>query len=335
MVAFLIFIFLFGYFQQSASTDAITDYQPNKVNVIVRRVLGGILIALGIFGVITSIILFSLRSGGILPDDSSDLDIQLGFFMFSIVWGSYVRMFIPSDICNWKKVCKAVGYTLLCIALYLPCFIPSYALEYHSGVDTNQIILYISFFSIALLSVSILLIRLSRKREARLVLHKNDKTNKTILDAEQQQTDTIQTVIDITDSPLSNAVNAEESQVSINHTHRIRSFQENINLVLFIVSGVFLIASIVFFIVFLSAYRNEEIYCFFWLIFSFISSVAISVWYYLNQHHIAINCIKKYGITFMITAFVLCISPFYAIASLIIGAKCTKQVFDIDASTKQ
>ena len=85
MVAFLIFIFLFGYFQQSASTDAITDYQPNKVNVIVRRVLGGILIALGIFGVITSIILFSLRSGGILPDDSSDLDIQLGFFMFSIV----------------------------------------------------------------------------------------------------------------------------------------------------------------------------------------------------------------------------------------------------------
>ena len=165
--------------------------------------------------------------------------------------------------------------------------------------------------------------------------HKNDKTNKTILDAEQQQTDTIQTVIDITDSPLSNAVNAEESQVSINHTHRIRSFQENINLVLFIVSGVFLIASIVFFIVFLSAYRNEEIYCFFWLIFSFISSVAISVWYYLNQHHIAINCIKKYGITFMITAFVLCISPFYAIASLIIGAKCTKQVFDIDASTKQ
>ena len=335
MISIVLLCALFAYFSHSANIDALEGYVPSKKKKIGKCIVGGVLITIGSIGFLLSLILYFLSISEILPTGKNDLDIRVGFFAFFIVFGNYIYTFVPSDICTWKKVCKAVGYTLLCIAVYLLCFIPSYALEYHSGVDTNQIILYISIFSIALLSVSILLIRLSRKREVRLVLPNNGKTSKTILNAEQQQTDTTQTLINITDNPLSNSVNTEEPKVSINHTHRIRSFQENINLVLFIVSGIFLIASIVFFIVFLSAYRNEEIYCFLWLIFSFISSVAISVWYYLNQHHIAINCIKKYGIKFMITAFILCISPFYAIASLIIGAKCTKQVFDIDTSTKQ
>lgn len=326
MVAILVFIFLFGYFQQSANIDAIIDYKPKRARQITRRVIGSILVIIGILGSIISLLLFFLQDFGMLPENSSNLDIQAGFFMFFIVWGSYICNFIPSDIVTWQKTCKAIGYTLLCIAFYLPCFIPSYVLEYHAGIDSDQIILYICLIFAMLLPISIFLIRLSRKREPKNIISEGIKQYKDTTPSKQDKTDLPSRSYNFTESISINKDNQEK--INYTQSNKIRSFQQKINLILFIVSGIFLIVSIIFFIVYLCAYHDEELYCCLWLIFSLMSSVALSVWYYLNQNCIVTQNMKIYGVTFITSTFIFSISPFYAIVSLIIGTRCTKHVFD-------
>lgn len=305
MVAILLLIFLFGYFQQSAHTDAITDYRPKKAHQITRRIIGTILIVIGVLGVITSLLLYVLRLDGMVPDDSSNLDIQAGFFMFFIIWGSYIYNFIPSDICIWKKVCKVFGYTLLCVVAYILCLVPSFWIN---GESLDIFIAFVIFFPI-----SILLIRISRKRAKRIILPKREKViekneSKSIFYAEEKP---------------SECVNAEKSPSK--RKEDPTSFSAKVNVASWIISSLLLIICIVFFILFVGGDNDVLIP---WLITSFLGGICLAIWSWLNYTRLTIKQCEKFGFAFLISGFLTIISPFSALVLLIVGTVFSKRVFD-------
>ena len=305
MVAILLLIFLFGYFQQSAHTDAITDYRPRRAHQITRRIIGTILIVIGVLGVITSLLLYVLRLDGMIPDDSSNLDIQAGFFMFFIVLGSYICNFIPSDICIWKKVCKVFGYTLLCVAAYILCFIPAF------WINGESLFLFIAF--VIILPFAILLIRISRKRAKRIILPKREKMikkqeSKIIFSAEEKP---------------SECVNAEKSPTK--RKEYPTSFSAKVNVASWIISSLLLIICIVFFILFVGGDNDGLIP---WLITSFLVGICVAIWAWLNYTRLTIKQYEKFGLAFLISGFLTSISPFSALVLLIVGAMFSKRVFD-------
>ena len=103
------------------------------------------------------------------------------------------------------------------------------------------------------------------------------------------------------------------------------TFQQKVNITLLILTGVFLITSIVFFLLF--AFDDDDFW-FAWLIFSLLSAIPRILWWYFNHSQLTIEENKKYGLAFLISGFVLCVSPFYAVVSLFLGGVFTKNVFD-------
>lgn len=321
MVAFILFWFLLLYLGYCADVDGIKEYTPTKSNKTIRNVLGIVLIVLGSLGCISPLILYMAQD--IIQESilyvNIDIDIATGFYLFFIAWGIYIIKFVPSSVKKWQKITKGIGYLFLCIALYILCFIPSF-------VKDSEPIGFLVVVSLILLLISILLIRLSRKREPKNIISEGIKQYKDTTQFKQDKTDLPSRSYNFTESISINKDNQEK--INYTQSNKIRSFQQKINLILSIISGIFLIVSIVFFIVYLCAYHDEELYCCLWLIFSLMSSVALSVWYYLNQNYIVTKNMKIYGVTFITSTFIFSISPFYAIVSLIIGTRCTKRVFD-------
>ena len=102
------------------------------------------------------------------------------------------------------------------------------------------------------------------------------------------------------------------------------TFQQKVNITLFILTGIFLITSVVFLVCFV----EDDDFLWPWLIFSLFAAISRMLWFYFNHNHLTIEDDKKYGLAFLLSGFVLCISPFYALISLFLGGKLIKLVFD-------
>lgn len=305
MISIVLLCALFAYFSHSANIDALEGYVPSKKKKIGKCIVGGVLITIGSIGFLLSLILYFLSISEILPTGKNDLDIQVGFFAFFIVFGNYIYTFVPSDICTWKKVCKAVGYTLLCIAVYLLCFIPSF------WINGEALFLFVAF--LVLLPISIFLIRISRKRAKRIVLPKQEKAIKNLENK----------IMSSIEEPPLNYIDTEK--ITIKRKKSPTSFSLKVNIAGWIISTLLLIACIVLFVGFVEG-DNDCLAP--WLITSFLVGICIAIWTWLNYTRLSIKHYEKYGLGFLISGFLTIISPFSTLVLLIVGAMFCKRVFD-------
>lgn len=102
-------------------------------------------------------------------------------------------------------------------------------------------------------------------------------------------------------------------------------FQKKVNIALLILTSVTLIISIVLVIAVLS---GEDEFIPGWLISTLIAAIARVIWYCLNQNHLTQKQTKNYGLAFLISGFVLFLSPFYALSTLFVGTVLTKRIYD-------
>jgi len=311
MVAFILFWFLLLYLGYCADVDGIKEYTPTKSNKTIRNVLGIVLIVLGSLGCISPLILYMAQD--IIQESilyvNIDIDIATGFYLFFIAWGNYIIKFVPSSVKKWQKITKGIGYLFLCIALYILCFIPSF-------VKDSEPIGFLVVVSLILLLISILLIRLSRKREKIILPHSDIINEKTSVEIEQTIAETTM-IFENTEVPkLIERIKVLKSKLT---------FQQKVNITLFILTGIFLITSVVFLVCFV---EEDDDFLWPWLIFSLFAAISRMLWFYFNHNHLTIEDDKKYGLAFLLSGFVLCISPFYALISLFLGGKLIKLVFD-------
>ena len=105
------------------------------------------------------------------------------------------------------------------------------------------------------------------------------------------------------------------------------SFALKVNISLYVLTGLFLVASVVFFFICLSLsdWDLDEYYTFSWLLFSFMAALSKAIWYYFNHTNTSIEQIQKYGLVFLLLGFIVCVSPFYAVVSLFSGVKFIKK----------
>lgn len=309
MVALLLLCFLLLYLGYCADVDGIKEYTPAKSNKTIRRILGIILIVLGSLGCISSLILYMAQDiiQESIPYMNIDIDIAAGLYLFFIVWGNYIIKFVPSNVKKWQKITKGIGYLFLCIALYILCFIPSF-------VKDSEPIGLLVVMSLILLLISILLIRLSRKREGKILILKNNPDN------ENTKKEIVAPAEDKTNKkPLTETLDFFKRKKKCFFT-----FAQKVNITLWIIISISLITSIIFFISMLC--ESEESIAI-WLISSFLCSLFLTIWAYLNYKELSNESYEKYGLSFIVGGFMTCVLPFSALALLIIGTIFCKKVF--------
>ena len=284
----------------------------SKQRLMIRKFFGWILIILGLFCVLGAFASMSVTGKGL------DMLPYMLIWIYIFGFGGYRLIAIPKEedvIAIWKKI--LVYFAVLIVCIFIAVIVGTICNNNLTLINWLFVILFIIIVESDMVKKWMLNIYYRK--------HPEKATNSTI---EEKVDDIINDEVP--------KVELEVEQTIINNTEpRViikekvmkpkLSFQQKVNLTLFILTGVFLITSIILFFAFVD---GDEDCCLPWLIFSLLSAIPRILWWYFNNNQLSIDDNKKYGLAFLISGFTLCISPFYAVVSLFLGGFFTKKVFD-------
>ena len=289
---------------------------------MIRKIFGWILIALGLFCVLGAIASMSMNSNGL-----SMLPYMI-IWVYIFAFSGYRLIAMPKEedvIAIWKKI--LIYFTVAIICLIIGVIIGTIC----NNNATLMAWIFVISFIITIESDIIknwMLKAYYRKHPERSPLDNIESEDIIEINEDKVLNTTViekpisySAVETVSEQEIKKPLNVQNN----NNMKTELTFQQKVNMTLFILTGLFLVLSIIFF--FCLVIEDDE-FVWPWLIFSLIATFPRILWWYFNHKQINLEDAKKYGLAFLISGFVLLISPFYAIVSLFFGGKFTKQVFD-------
>ena len=293
---------------------------------MIRKVFGWILIILGLFCVLGVFASMSVNGAGL------DSIPYMLIWVYILAFGGYRLIAIPKEndvIAIWKKIFVYFAVAIVC------AFIGAIIGTLCNDNTTLMGWIFITSFIIMVESDIV------KKWMLNIYYRKHPEKAPESTCLEEDSINTIEpSILESSSSELElgssmtktisrgKDIESRETLINENVMKSKFTFQQKVNITLLILSGVFLITSIVFFLLFAYELFDDDDFCLAWLIFSLLSAIPRLLWWYFNHNQLTIEENKKYGLAFLISGFVLCISPFYAVVSLFLGGVFTKQVFD-------
>lgn len=290
---------------------------------MIRKIFGWILIILGLFCVLGVFASMSVSGAGM------DLIPYMLIWVYIFAFGGYRLIAIPKEddvIAIWKKI--LVYFTVAIVCAFIGAIIGTLC------NDNTTLMGWLFIISFVIIVESDMV----KKWMLKIYYRKHPKEAPNSTCPEEENINTVEpSILESSSSELeletsTNETTSKEedteSRETIINENVMKSkltFQQKVNITLLILTGVFLITSIVFFLLF--AFDDDDFW-FAWLIFSLLSAIPRILWWYFNHSQLTIEENKKYGLAFLISGFVLCVSPFYAVVSLFLGGVFTKNVFD-------
>ena len=292
---------------------------------MIRKIFGWILIILGLFFVLGTFASMSINKAGL---DSIPYQL-LWIYMFA--FGGYRLIAIPKEedvIAIWKKI--LVYFVVAIVCAFIAAIIGTLC---DDNITLTGWIFIISFIIIVESNmVKNWMLNIYYRKHPEKVPEKSgseEEVNQNVVEPSFSESSYSELNLESSTSGTiskNDDLEPRENLIDENSIKSKRTFQQKVNITLCILTGVFLITSIVFFGFVVD--RGDAIWFWFWLMFSLLSAVPRLLWWYFNNGQLSIGENKKYGLALLISGFVLCISPFYAVVSLFIGGVFTKKVFD-------
>lgn len=289
---------------------------------MIRKIFGWILIVLGLFCVIGTLAVVFTNGKGF------DMLPYFVLYIYIFAFSGYRLIATPKDedvIAIWKKI-------LVYFALLWVCAFIGVAVGMICNNSTTLMTWTFAISFIVIIECDIIknwmLKAYYRKHPESSPLDNIESEDITEINEDKVLNTTViekpisySAVETVSEQKIKKPLNVQNN----NNMKTELTFQQKVNMTLFILTGLFLVLSIIFF--FCLVIEDDE-FVWPWLIFSLIATFPRILWWYFNHKQINLEDAKKYGLAFLISGFVLLISPFYAIVSLFFGGKFTKQVFD-------
>ena len=292
---------------------------------MIRKIFGWILIILGLFCVLGVFASMSVTRVGM------DSIPYMLIWVYIFAFGGYRLIAIPKEedvIAIWQKILVYFAVAIVC------AFICAIIGTLCNDNTTLMGWLFIISFVIIVESdiVKKWMLKIYYRKHPEEVLESTCSEEENINTVEPSILESSSSSSDLEfESSITETISKEEytehheTLINENVMKPKLSFQQKVNLTLFILTGVFLITSIILFFFFVD---GDDDCCLPWLIFSLLSAIPRVLWWYFNHSQLTLDENKKFGLAFLISGFVLCISPFYAVVSLFLGGVFTKKVFD-------